>query len=150
VARITVKPAAPILIPGPPVRVPTPPPAPPKDVAAPVATLKSAAKPLKQTLSKGLAVLLGTNEASTVKFTVTVDKATARKLKLDRKAKGPVTVGTVNAALNPGSSPVTIAWSAKAKRALKSVKKLKVVVTAVVSDAAGNQVTKTLTVTLKR
>lgn len=45
---------------------------------------------------------------------------------------------------------MVIALSAKAKRAFKSVKKVKLLVTAVVSDTAGNQVTKTLSVTLKR
>lgn len=145
-ANLTVKPAPPIVIPiTDPIVIPKP-----KDVTPPVATLTSSAKSVKTTLKQGLALSLATNEASTVKFTVTVDKATARKLKLNRKAKGPVTVATTNAALAPGAPAVTIALSTKAKKAFKAVKKLKVLVTAVVSDAAGNQVTKTLTVTLKR
>ena len=45
------------------------------------------------------------DEACTVTVTVTVDKATARKLKLDPKAKKAVVVGTLTKALAAGKSP---------------------------------------------
>ena len=127
----------------------TPPP-PPKDLTAPSVNLKSLAKPLRQVLSKGLSIVISTNENSSARLKLTVDKATARRLKLDRKAKKPVTVGTLSAALTPGSPTVTIKLSSKAKRAFKSAKKVKLLLTVVVTDAAGNRTTKRLTVTLKR
>jgi hypothetical protein len=129
---------------------PPPPPPPPKDVTAPSVSLSSRAKPLKQALSKGLSIVLTTNENSTAQFTLTVDKATARRFKLDRKAKKPVTVGTLSAALTPGSRTVTIKLSSKAKRAFKSAKTVKLLLTVVVTDTAGNKTTKTLVVTLRR
>jgi hypothetical protein len=127
-----------------------PPPPPPKDLTAPSVTLKSPAKPLRQVLSKGLSIVLRTNEHSTAQLTLTVDKSTARKIRLERKAKKPVTVGTLSTALTPGSSTVTIKLSSKAKRALKSVKTVKLLLTVVVTDTAGNKTTKKLTVTLRR
>ena len=130
--------------------LPSLPPTAPLDGTPPSVTLKSAAKPLKQTLSKGVAIQLTTNENSTATLTLTVDKATARKLRLDRKARGAVTVGTLKAALTPGSPTVTVKFSSKARRAFKSAKRLKLLLTAVIVDVAGNRTTKTLTVTLKR
>ena len=62
------------------------------------------AKPLRQALSKGLSIVLSANENGTAQLTLTVDKATARRLKLDRKAKKPVTVGGLKAALTPESA----------------------------------------------
>ena len=101
-------------------------------------------------LSKGLPIVLTTNENATAQLTLTVDKATARKLKLDRKAKKAVPVGTLKATLTAGSRTLKITLSSKAKRAFKTAKTVKVLVTVVVTDAAGNKTTKTLTTTLKR
>jgi hypothetical protein len=128
----------------------TPPPPPPRDVTAPSVNLKTLATPLRQVLSKGLSIVLSTNENSTAQITLTVDKATARRLKLDRKAKKPVTVGSLNAALTPGTATLRIKLSSKAKRALKSAKTVKLLLAVVVTDTAGNKTTRTLTVTLKR
>ena len=130
--------------------VPTPPPPPPKDLTAPSVTLKALATPLKQVFTKGLPIVLSTNEIGTVQMTLTVDKATARKIKLDRKAKKAVTVGTLKASLATGSRTLTLKLSSKAKGALKTAKAVKVLLTVVVTDAAGNKTTKTLTTTLKR
>jgi hypothetical protein len=122
----------------------------PKDLTAPTVSLRSAAKPLKQTLAKGLAIELTTNENASATLTLTLDKATARKLRVDRKAKGPVTVGTIRSALTAGKATIPIRLSAKARKALKAVKRVKLTLTAVVTDTAGNKTTKTLAVTLKR
>jgi hypothetical protein len=149
-ATLTVKPAPVVIVPVTRIPGPLPTPVPPKDGLPVVFTVSSTAKALKPTLSKGLAIVLDAKENSSAKFTVTVDKATARKLKLDRKATGAVTVGTMNVALTAGVNKLTIKLSAKAKRAFKSVKKLKLTVAAVVTDTAGNPAAKTLTVNLKR
>jgi hypothetical protein len=117
---------------------------PPRDTTPATVTLKSPAKQLKQVLSKGVAIELGTNENASATLTLTLDKATARKLKLSGN------VGTLKAALTPGKATLAVKLSAKARKALKTAKRIKLTVTAVVTDTAGNKTTKTLTVTLKR
>jgi len=126
--------------------VTTPPPPAPGDTTAPKAT----ARAVSASILKGVSLTLAGNEAGTVKLTLSVDKATARKLKLDRKAKGAVTVGTGTARLVDGSVKVTVKLSAKARKALKRVRKVKARLTVVATDAAGNSATTTLAVTLKR
>jgi hypothetical protein len=129
------------------VSTPVPLPAAPPDKTAPNATLKPSGKP---SLAKGVTIAVTSNERGTAKFTLTVDKATARKLKLDRKAKGPVTVGTGSANLLPGvAQSTTVKLSAKARKALKAGRQVKLLLTVVISDVAGNKATKTLTVTIK-
>jgi hypothetical protein len=116
--------------------------APAVDTTAPSVTLKATGK---ATLANGVTLTLTSNEAVTTKATLTVDKATARKYKLDKRAKGPVTVGTATAA---ASGKITIRLSAKARRAFKKAKRVKLTVTVVAADGAGNRTTKTLRVTL--
>jgi hypothetical protein len=124
-----------------PIQLPLPPvaaPKPPADVTAPVVALKNASK------KQAVAIALTTSENSTATLTLTLDKATARKLKLSR------TVGQVKAALTPGTATVPVKLSAKARKAFKKLKRVKLTLTAVVTDTAGNRITKTLAVTLKR
>jgi hypothetical protein len=116
---------------------PTPIPA-PKDLTAPKVALKNASK------KQALALSLTTNERSTATLTATLDQKTAKKLKLSR------TVGTLKVALTPGTSTLKVKLSAKAAKAFKKLKKVKLSVTAVVTDTAGNKTTLKLTVTLKR
>jgi hypothetical protein len=135
-----------------PTPTPTPTPSPsvsppaPGDTAAPKTTAKAATA----SIAKGVSLTLAGNEAGTAKLTLTVDKATARRLKLDRKAKGAVTIGTGSAKLVNGSVKVTVKLTAKARKALKHVRKLKARLTIVATDAAGNSTTTTLGVTLKK
>jgi hypothetical protein len=135
-----------------PAPTPVPAPTPPRlfDRTAPAVALKSATKPLKQTLANGLSIVLSSDEAGTATLTLTLDKASARKLGVDRKAKGPVTVGTLKTPVTKGASTVVVKFSAKARKALKSARRVKLLLTAVVADAAGNKATKTLTVTRKQ
>jgi hypothetical protein len=121
-----------------PVATPLPVPAPPPDRTAPAVTLKNASK------KQALAITLTTNENSTASLTVTLDKATTRKLKLAQK------VATLNTALKPGASTLKIKLSAKAAKAFKKLKAVKLTVTAVIADTAGNKTTKTLKVTLRK
>ena len=83
-------------------------------------------------------------------MTLKVDRATARKLKLNLKAKGPVEVGSSQTTLVPGRSSVTVKLTAKARKAIKKVHKVKLLVTVLITDAAGNSATRAMTVTLKR
>lgn len=134
---ITVTSAPPALPVPPPIATVQPLP-PPKDLTAPALTVKNASK------KQALAVTVTTNESASATLTVGLDKATAKKLKLAQK------VGTLKAALKPGTSTLKVKLSAKAAKAFKKLKSVKLTVTAVVADAAGNQATKTLKVTLKK
>jgi hypothetical protein len=134
--RVVAAPAA-TPLPGP---AATPVPTPPKDLTAPAVTL--AAK--KATLAKGVPVTLSVSENASATLALTLDQKTARRLKLSR------TVGTLKAALTPGTKTLAIKLTAKARKALKAVKRAKLTLTAVVTDTAGNNTTKTLTVRLKR
>jgi hypothetical protein len=133
--RITVTAPVPIVIPvvRPPAVAPKP-----ADLAAPVVSLKNASK------KQAFAVALTTNENATATLTLTLDKATAKKLKLSR------TVGQIKAALTPGTDTIAVKFSAKARKAFKKLKRVKLTLTAVVTDTAGNDITKTLAVTLKK
>ena len=116
----------------------TAPPAAAPDRSAPTVTLKNASK--KQVLS----ITVTSNEAGSATFTAALDRATAKKLKLSR------TVGTLKRTLKAGTATLKIKLSSKAAKAFKKRKSVKLTVTAVVTDAAGNTTTKTLKVTLKR
>jgi len=111
---------------------------PPADKTAPTIALKNASK--KQALS----ITVTSNEAGSATFTATLDRATAKKLKLSR------TVGTLKRTLKAGTATLKIKLSSKAAKAFKNRKSVKLTVTAVVTDAAGNKTTKTLKVTLRK
>ena len=101
-------------------------------------------------LAKGLKLAITLDEAGTVTVTLTVDKATARKLKLDTKAKKAVVVGTLTKAAAAGKSALTVKLTAKARKALKKAKSVKLGIAVAAKDAAGNAGAKTQSATLKR
>jgi hypothetical protein len=112
-----------------------------KDTQPPKSSVRPAGKALrlKQALAKGLPFSFTCDEACSVRVTLTVDKATARKLGLDKKAKGPVVVASGSATrLTAGGATVRARFSAKAKKALKRARTLKLRAGAAASDAAGN------------
>ena len=137
--------AAPVFVPATPAPI-APPPAPPVDRTAPNVAVKAGGKP---SLAKGVPLVLTSNEAGTAKLTLTVDKATARKLKLDRKAEGAVIIGSAAPKLVKGSVKFTVKLNAKARKALKRVHRLKAKLTIVATDASGNSSTTTLALFLK-
>ena len=101
--------------------------------------LKNASK--KQAVS----ITLTTNEHATATLTLTLDKVTARKLKLEphrRHAQGGADARHVRRSRS--------SCRAKARKAFKKLKRVKLTLTAVVTDTAGNETTKTLAVTLKK
>ena len=122
----------------------------PKDTTPPNVALISAVKNLRTALSKGLRLVLTTSEGGTASVTLKIDRATSRSFKLNLKAKGPVKVGSLQTTLVPGRSTVTVKLTAKARKAIKKVHKVKLLVTVLITDAAGNSATRTMTVTLKR
>ncbi|HWK29917.1 MAG TPA: Ig-like domain-containing protein [Solirubrobacter sp.] len=127
---------APPQVPAPaPVLVPAPAPA---DVTPPSVVLKNA------TRKRSVAVRLTIRESVTARLTLTLDKKTARKLRINR------TVGELAATLAPGTRKLPIKLTTRARKALNKRKRVKLTLTAVVTDRAGNRTTKRLTVTLKR
>jgi hypothetical protein len=98
----------------------------------------------------GIKLVETSNEPGTLKVTITVDKKTARKLKIKPKAKGPVTIGTLTRTVGAGKQSVTIKLTTSARKALKRTRKVTCLVTARLTDAAGNVTTHTMTLTLKR
>jgi hypothetical protein len=107
-----------------------PPPARSTDKTAPTVTVKAG----KASIAKGVALTVTSDEAATAKLTLTTGKNTSAK-----------TVTVVK-----GTTKVTIKLSAKARKALKNARRAKAKLTVVITDASGNAVTKTLSVTIKR
>lgn len=127
-----------------PVSAPPPPP-PPPDTTPPVASLASApGQKLKQVLAKGLHLTLASNEAGKATVTASVDAKTARKLHIQRQ------VGRASVAVRAGKLDLTVKLAAKARKALKKLRKVTLSLRAVVTDAAGNATPLTKTVKLKR
>ena len=117
------------------------------DTAAPAVTLAAAKQKLKAVLRKGLALRAACSEACTLKVQLVVDKRTAKKLKLGKKA---TVVGTLTHALS-GTAKLKLKLTGKAKKRLKKVRSVKLSLRAVATDAAGNSGPPTVrAVTVKR
>jgi hypothetical protein len=114
---------------------PSPAPAVP-DTTEPLAFVTvRAAQTIKTVRSKGLRLQVVAGEPATATITATIDKATAKRLKLKRR-----TVASGKAAFTAaGVRSVRLKLGAKAKRALrKSKKPVRVRVSATITDLAGN------------
>ena len=134
------------------VTAPPPPPvaATPKDTSPPVFSLTHPKQKLGDARSRGVKLVETSNEPGTLKVTITVDKKTARKLRIKPNAKGPVTIGTLTRTVGVGKQNVTIKLTSSARKALKRARKVTCLVTVRLSDAAGNVTTHSVTLTLKR
>ena len=73
-------------------------------------------------------------EPCTLTLQLVVDKATAKKLKLGRKA---LVIGRLTRSVD-GTATLKIKLTAKARKALKKAKHVKLAVRAIATDAAGN------------
>ena len=141
--------------PPPPPTPPAPPPAPPvvvtpNDTSAPNFSLKHPKQKLGDARSQGIKLVATSNERGTLKATITVDRKTARDLKIKPKAKRPVTIGALTRSVGVGKQSVAIKLTTRARNALKRARKLTCLVTVRLTDAAGNATTHTMTLTLKR
>ena len=106
---------------------------------------------LKNASTKGIKLVSTSNEAGTLVVTIKVNQTTARKLKIDRKAKRAVTVGTLTQAIAAGDSTVTVKLTKKAREDIQAGEGVSnLLITMSVTDAAGNATTRSMTVTLKR
>ncbi|HEY6887233.1 MAG TPA: PKD domain-containing protein, partial [Solirubrobacter sp.] len=111
-------------------------PAPQGDKTAPkvTASVKTA------TRKSGVSVKVGCSEACKVTVVLTVDKATAKRLKV---------AATLGRATGKAGT-ITVKLSAKAKAALKRQRSVKATLTITAVDAAGNRTVTTKTLTIRR
>jgi hypothetical protein len=128
---------------------PTPPPSStpklPADSAAPRFRFDRPRGKLRAVLRKGLRLALTSNEAGRVSVKLSVNRATARKLKLKRR-----TVGTLTSTTQAGRTTLVVRFTSKARKALRKATRVKLLVTVRITDASGNRSTRTMNVTLKR
>jgi hypothetical protein len=126
-------------------------PGPTPDTVAPAVTLKpAAAQKLRKVLSKGLRLGLTASEPCTVHLVITVPKGTARKYRLDKRARGPVVVAKLDVTLRAGDSTVAVKLTKRARKALKRAKKVAFSIAASAHDAAGNTTTGSATLVVKK
>lgn len=126
-------------------------PKPRPDTAAPGLDLaRAGGQKLGAVRKKGLKLELTSDEAGTMTIVVSVSKATARKLKIKPKAKGPVVIGRVTRAVSAGENRITVKLTRKARKRLAGRSKVKLSLSVSVVDAAGNTGKDTLQITLRR
>jgi hypothetical protein len=143
---VTAPPASP-----PEVRLLLPPrPSAPADTKAPQLDLARPSGKLGAVMRRGLRVTLTSDEAVGAFVTVTVSRATARKLELARSPKRRVVVGRLSAAIHAGRTSLPVKLTRRARNALKDVNKVTLHVEVVARDAAGNSSRTAATVTLRR
>ena len=99
---------------------------------------------------KGLLLRVTSNEASAVTIELSVNKATARRLRINRNAQGPVVVGRVSRAVVPGRTEIVVKLTRKARARLAKAANVKLMVSVKARDPAGNMGDDTLAVTLRR
>ena len=121
------------------------------DTTAPVtSTALAVGQKLRAVRARGLKLILSSSEAGRGTVRAFVSKATARRLKLKRNPQRPVLIGSAERALQAGSNTITVTLTAKAKKALRRVRRVKLSLVTVATDPAGNRGTQTRTVTLRR
>jgi Big-like domain-containing protein/PKD domain-containing protein len=99
---------------------------------------------LRTVLKRGLKTSVKLDEPSSVRIVLSLNKKTAKKLKL------PVIVGSLTKSASPGSATYTVRLSKKAAKKLKSLRSVPLGLVVTAKDTAGNVFTKTLAVRLKR
>ena len=104
------------------------------DTAAPLAGLRVHARQrLAAVLRKGLALTARCSEACTLKVSALLDAKQARKLRLPRQ------IGSVSGKIaGAGERNLTLKFSAKARKALRRQRSVKLTLRTTVADSAGN------------
>jgi hypothetical protein len=110
---------------------------------------KSALK-LATALRKGVRMSITSSAPGRLVARATVDKKTARRLKLKKNAKGPVVVASVTKVIGDGTSHVTLKFTHKAKKHLRHAKRVKLSLRATVTDLDGNRAVDRTKLVLKR
>jgi hypothetical protein len=86
----------------------------------------------------GLRLKLVTSERGRAHIKLTVARATARRLKLERPARGRVTIRASEQVAPGGRSSFKVKLRRKARRAIEKARKVNVRVRVLLTDAAGN------------
>jgi hypothetical protein len=137
--------ATPVVQPEPGPGVGTPPP--PPDTSAPVVSASAKPAKLAKVIKSGLPVSVKCSEACSVTVVAEVDKATAKRLKLGKSlqvGRGSKRLGSA------GSVAVPVKLTAKAKKAVKRQRSLKLKLTITATDAAGNKKVATKSVKVRK
>jgi hypothetical protein len=126
-----------------------PPPPPPLDRTAPVVSQNTVAKQsLRTILASGVKVWFSCSEACTVRETLKLSAAQAKKLKLGKRA---IVLGSgVQVLASKGSVVVPVKLTARGRSLVRSHRSLPLTSSASVSDANGNTRTSTRVFTLRR
>jgi hypothetical protein len=99
----------------------------------------------------GLRLRFTTNERCRLDIRVYIDKRTARRLRIDRHARGPVLVARRTVTLPPGTRTVTLRLTRRARRGFRHARKVHLTVRVTTRDAAGNRGTlRPYRITLRR
>jgi hypothetical protein len=93
---------------------------------------------LGTTLRTGLRLTVTSSAPGRLVARALVDKKTARKFHIKKKAKGPVVVASLAKKVGDGRTRVTLKFTKKAKKHLKHAKRVKLTVRAAITDIDGN------------
>lgn len=129
-----------------------PPPIPqPPDRTPPVLDLaRLGGQKLGAVRRRGLKLRVTTNEPGTATVEAAVSRRTARRLRIDRRATGPVIVGRLTKVLVAGDNRVTVRLSKGARQRLDSARRVTLLVSVGIRDQAGNAGRDTLQLILRR
>ena len=134
-----------------PVETPPPPPPPPDRVAPQVSLTGKPKIRLRILLQKGYAFKFRSNEGSRASARLLIDKKTARKTGLKRRAQSAVLIGKASKGLAPaGRRSMRVKLTRKAKRKLRRARRGMLTLRLTVTDAAGNATKKRKTIRLTR
>ena len=100
--------------------------------------------------AKGVRVALRLDEPATVEVRVLLARAAARRLGLAAWARKPIVVGRVTRPAAAGAGTLRVRLTRRARLALAHARRVTVIVTVRVRDAAGNTATRTAQVALRR
>jgi hypothetical protein len=120
------------------------------DQQAPRISLVGVSRDLRRAARRGVRLRLRADEPATLSVALTIGRATARRLGVAHHARSPVTVGRRLTALRAGESRLHVAPRRSARRAMRRVRRIKLNIRLVATDAAGNTSRRVRTVTLKR
>jgi hypothetical protein len=116
------------------------------DTTRPTLGLSLPAQKLRAVRTSGLKVKVTASEAGTVKLTLTISRATAKRLKLGKLR----TIGTLTKPVGAGTSTLFAKLNARTRNALQGRRSVTFTLRAVLTDAAHLADTETRSVTIRR
>ncbi len=101
-------------------------------------------------LHKGIALTVRSSAPGRLVVRAYVDKKTARRLHINKNAKGPVVVAALVKKIGDGRHHVTLKIAPKVKKHLRHAKRVKLALKATITDVDGNRKTDRSKLVLKR